>query len=108
MRLQVITYIYSLPKTIVNGYLHILSTLHYSATNSISYGKVTTSRLANQQLKYLYTSLWIQIMENVLKKLQQILRSSRGGGKWSSAFVAVLGLAMAFESIQATAHAHQE
>jgi hypothetical protein len=47
-------------------------------------------------------------MENVLKKLQQVLRSSRGGAKWTSAFVAVLGLGMAFETIQMTSHTHQE
>lgn len=108
MRLQIITYIYARSSTIVNSDLHLLSTLRYTAANRVTYGKATTARLANRQLKYLYTSLWIQIMENVLKKLQQVLRSSRGGGKWSSAFVAVLGLAMAFESIQMAAHTHQE
>jgi hypothetical protein len=108
MRLQIITYIYSRASTIVNGDLHLLSTLHYTAANRVAYGKATTARLANRQLKYLYTSLWIQIMENVLKKLQQVLRSSRGGAKWSSAFVAVLGLGMAFETIQMTSHTHQE
>lgn len=94
--------------TIVNGDLHLLSTLHYSAAHRIEYGKVTTARLCSRQLKYLYTALWTQIMETVLKKLQQVLRSSRGGAKWSSAFVAVIGLGMAFESIQICAHAHQE
>ncbi|KIW03298.1 uncharacterized protein PV09_05510 [Verruconis gallopava] len=108
MRLQVITYIYSRASTIVNSDLHLLSTLRYTAANGVTYGKATTARLANRQLKYLYTSLWIQSMENVLKKLQQVLRSSRGGAKWSSAFVAVLGLGMAFETIQITAHTYQE
>jgi hypothetical protein len=108
MRLLVITYIYSRATTIVNGDLHLLSTLRYAAANRITYSKATTVRLANRQLKYLYTSLWIQIMESVLKKLQLILRSSRGGAKWSSAFVAVLGLGMAFETIQMASHTHQE
>lgn len=108
MRLQVITYIYSRASTIVNGDLHLLNTLHYTVRNGVEYGKATSARLANRQLKYLYTSLWIEIMEKVLKKLQQVLRSSRGGAKWSSAFCAVLGLGMAFEEIQRCAHAHQE
>jgi hypothetical protein len=105
---MVITYIYSRASTITNGDLPILSTLHYAARNKIEYGKATTARLANRQLKYLYTTLWINIMENVLRKLQQVLRSSRGGPKWSAAFCAVLGLGMAFETIQMTSHTHQE
>jgi len=43
-------------------------------------------------------------MHDVLKKLQQILRSSKGCGKWLSAFVAILGLAMVHEETQKTAH----
>jgi hypothetical protein len=43
-------------------------------------------------------------MESVLKKLQQILRSSKGGARWTSAFCAVLGLAMVFEDTQTTTH----
>jgi hypothetical protein len=108
MRLQVITYIYCRASTVVNEDLELLSTLQYSIKNRVSYHKATTIRLANRQLKYLYTSLWKQIMESVLKRLQQVLRSSSGGSKWSSGFVAVLGLGMAFESIQLMAHAHQE
>lgn len=108
MRLQVITYIYCRASTVVNEDLPILSQLAYSRNNHIQYQKSTTIRLANRQLKYLYTSLWKQIMENVLKRLQQVLRSSSGGTKWSSGFVAVLGLGMAFEAIQLMAHAHQE
>ena len=108
MRLQVITYIYCRASTVVNEDLYLLSSLHFATANRFQYGKSTTIRLANRQLKYLYTSLWKQIMESVLKRLQQVLRSSSGGGKWSSGFVAVLGLGMAFESIQLMSHAHQE
>lgn len=47
-------------------------------------------------------------MDSVLRRLQQVLRSSRGGAKWTSAFVALLGLAMCFEEVQRTAHANQD
>jgi hypothetical protein len=64
--------------------------------------------MANRQLKVLYCSLFGQIMDSVLRRLQQVLRSSRGGAKWTSAFVALLGLAMCFEEVQRTAHANQD
>jgi hypothetical protein len=108
MRLQVITYIYCRASTVVNEDLPLLSSLQHAKSHRLQYGKATTIRLANRQLKYLYTSIWKQNMENVLKRLQQILRSSSGGSKWSAGFIAVIGLGMAFESIQLMAHAHQE
>ena len=43
-------------------------------------------------------------MDSVLKRLQQILRSSKGGTKWTSAFCAILGLSMCFEYLQRLVH----
>jgi hypothetical protein len=64
--------------------------------------------MVNRQLKFLYCAIFNQIMESVLKRLQQVLRSSRGGAKWTSAFCAVLGLAMCFEEVQRTTHGNQD
>ena len=69
-----------------------------------SYGAKTCPRMANKQLKYLFSSLHIQIMTEVLKRLQQYLRSSRGNEKWTTAFCAILGLAMVHEDTQRTIH----
>jgi hypothetical protein len=60
--------------------------------------------MANRQLKFLWCSLLNNIMESVLKRLQEILRSSKGGAKWTSAFCSILGLAMCFEYIQRLTH----
>jgi len=74
----------------------------------IRYDHATSPRMANRQLKFLYTALFSQIMDSVLRRLQQVLRSSNGGAKWTSAFVALLGLAMCFEDVQRTAHTNQD
>lgn len=108
-RLQVVTYIYARSATIPPRQVDQLYKLHHSAKNpNVTYGKATSPRMANRQLKVLYCSLFGQIMDSVLRRLQQVLRSSRGGAKWTSAFVALLGLAMCFEEVQRTAHANQD
>ncbi|KAK3080797.1 hypothetical protein LTS18_013006 [Coniosporium uncinatum] len=65
-------------------------------------------RMANRQLKYLFLKLETDILTEVLKRLQQILRSSKGGNKWTSAFVAILGLAMVHEDTQRMVHVHSD
>lgn len=60
--------------------------------------------MANRQLKFLFYALHGRIMRDILTKLQQILRSSKGCVKWLSAFVAILALAMVHEETQKTAH----
>jgi hypothetical protein len=83
--------------------------LHYSMSNrNFTYPKSVSARMVNRQLKFLYCAIFNQIMESVLKRLQQILRSSRGGAKWTSAFCAILGLAMCFEEVQRTTHGNQD
>lgn len=108
-RLQVVTYIYARSATIPPRQVAQLYKLHHSVKNpDVRYGKATSPNMANRQLKVLYCSLFSQIMDSVLRRLQQVLRSSRGGAKWTSAFVALLGLAMCFEEVQRTAHANQD
>jgi hypothetical protein len=60
--------------------------------------------MANRQLKFLFCAIYTSKMESVLKRLQQILRSSKRDAKWTSAFCALLGLAMVFEDNQNTTH----
>jgi len=108
-RLQVVTYIYARIPTVAPSQFPLLYNLHYSNQHrDVRYGRGTSLRMVNRQLKFLYCALFSQIMEGVLKRLQQILRSSRGGAKWTSAFVALLGLAMCFEEVQRTAHTNQD
>jgi len=60
--------------------------------------------MANRQLKYLFCALQQQILDSILKKLQQVLRSSKGPQKWTAAFISLLGLAMSFELVQRLVH----
>jgi hypothetical protein len=60
--------------------------------------------MANRQLKYLFCTLQQQILDSILKKLQQVLRSSKGPQKWTAAFISLLGLAMSFELVQRLVH----
>jgi len=68
------------------------------------YANFCSPRMTNRQLKYFFCRLHQTIMTNVLNKLQQIFKSSKGCDKWTSAFCAVLGLAMAHEDNQKTIH----
>ncbi|OCL13162.1 hypothetical protein AOQ84DRAFT_125180 [Glonium stellatum] len=68
------------------------------------YADNCSPRMTNRQLKYFFCRLHQTIMTNVLNKLQQIFKSSKGCDKWTSAFCAVLGLAMAHEDNQKTIH----
>ncbi|KAI9668178.1 MAG: hypothetical protein M1821_000998 [Bathelium mastoideum] len=62
----------------------------------------TSPRMANRQLKYLFSLLHRELLTNLLNKLQQILHSSNVRGNWVPAFLCLLGLAMAQEDIQRT------
>jgi hypothetical protein len=95
--------------SILRSQYDILYNLHYSLTHRhFTYPKNCSARMVNRQLKFLFCAIFNQIMEAVLKRLQQVLRSSRGGAKWTSAFCAVLGLAMCFEEVQRTVHGNQD
>jgi hypothetical protein len=64
--------------------------------------------MTNRQLKYFFSRLQRSIMSNVLNKLQQIFKSSKGCDKWLAAFVAVIGMCMAHEEMQKTIHLVQQ
>ncbi|KAF1983133.1 hypothetical protein K402DRAFT_396850 [Aulographum hederae CBS 113979] len=102
-RLQVVTYIMCRTATIPNADReYILSKMRSYRRGT--YSTACSPRMANRQLKYLCCSLQQQIMNDILKRLQQILRSSKGNGKWTSAFCAILGLAMVHEETQKIIH----
>jgi hypothetical protein len=106
-RLLVVTYIMSRKATLSPSQRPLLNRLHSypgRPDGPDPYGRATSPRMANRQLKFLWCSLLNNIMESVLKRLQQILRSSKGGAKWTSAFCSILGLAMCFEYIQRLTH----
>ena len=62
----------------------------------------TSPRMANRQLKYLFSILHRELLTNLLNKLQQILHSSNVRGNWIPAFLCLLGLAVAQEDMQRT------
>ena len=64
----------------------------------------TSPRMANRQLKYLFSLLHREFLTNLLNKLQQILHSSNLRGNWIPAFLCLLGLAMAQEDLQKTVY----
>ncbi|KAF2433321.1 hypothetical protein EJ08DRAFT_74714 [Tothia fuscella] len=108
-RLQVVTYMMGRAPAIPRSQHKALYNLHYANLHrDIVYSANCSSKMVNRQLKFLFSALFNQIMESVLKRLQQILRSSSGGAKWTSAFCAILGLAMCFETIQKTVHGNQD
>lgn len=55
------------------------------------------SKLANRQLKHLFSSIRDNLTNSILKQLSQFLKSSKRYSRWTSAFCAILGLAMAEE-----------
>jgi hypothetical protein len=84
--------------TIPQEDMHILSQLDHKP--HMKYGKATSPRMANRQLKYLFCNIYHETMETVLRRLQQTLRSSKVGTKWMSAFCCLVALAMVFEDNQ--------
>ncbi|KAF1815837.1 hypothetical protein P152DRAFT_390910 [Eremomyces bilateralis CBS 781.70] len=71
---------------------------------SAPYGRDCSPRMANRQFKYFFLTLHKEIMNSVLRKLQFLIRSSKGCTKWTSAFCTILGLAMVLEDQQRTIH----
>jgi hypothetical protein len=82
----------------------ILSRMHSYASPTHYVEGFTSPRMTNRQLKYFFSRLQRQIHTNVLNKLQQIFKSSKGCDRWLAAFVAVLGMCMALEDQQQTVH----
>lgn len=104
-RLIVVTYIMSHTLTIAEESKHAtLSRMHSYGGHNCYVDDYTSPRMTNRQLKYFFSRLQRSIKNNVLNKLQQIFKSSKGCDKWLAAFVAVIGLAMALEDQQKTIH----
>ena len=103
-RLLICTYILCRTATIPNSQKHLLYKLHTYPSSPDAYAHAPSPRMANRQLKYLFCHLHQNILDSILKKLQHVLRSSKGPQKWTSAFIALLGLAMAFELTQHLVH----
>jgi hypothetical protein len=77
-----------------------LSKMHSCAEQEKYVEKICCPRITNFQLKYIFYRLHASILATFLNKLQQFIMSSKGCDKWVSAFIAVLGLAMAQEEMQ--------
>jgi hypothetical protein len=103
-RLIVISYMFGRTATISQDQYPLLYQLHSYSAQTVEYATRCSPRMANRQLKFLFCAIFNTKMESVLKRLQQILRSSKRNAKWTSAFCALLGLAMVFEDTQNTTH----
>lgn len=102
---MVVTFIMSHTLTIADEHKDdALSRMHSYPGPSVYPEKFVSPRMTNRQLKYFFCRIQRAIIGNVLNKLQQIFKSSKGCDKWLSAFVAVLGLCMAQEDQQKTIH----
>lgn len=67
-----------------------------------AFGVQTSPRWLNKQLKFLFSSLHMTLMETILGKLTQTLRGSKKASSWASNFAIIMMLAMANESVQIT------
>ncbi|TKA76155.1 hypothetical protein B0A49_03729 [Cryomyces minteri] len=68
------------------------------------FGRFCSPRMANRQLKFLFSFLHRKCMKALLSKIQNILRHSKVRETWVLAFCAVLGLGMVDEEVQKTIH----
>ena len=74
----------------------------YAGSHKLNQTDVCAPLLVNYQTKYLFRRIHQSTMNNILLKLQQILKSSQGTDKWMPCFCAFLGLAIALERQQST------
>jgi hypothetical protein len=101
-RLIVVTFIMSHTLTMAEESKYAtLSRMHSYSGHNDTY---TSPRMTNRQLKYFFSKLRRTIQNNLLNKLQQIFKSSKGCDKWLAAFVAIVGMCMALEDQQKTIH----
>lgn len=73
-----------------------------------AYGRQTSSRWLNKELKFLFFSLHRDLWKRVLEKLQLTLQSSKAKPAWKVAFVTLLLLAMMIESMQVQIRCKEE
>jgi len=74
----------------------------HAGSHELSQADVLTPLLVNYQTKYFFCRIHQSTMNNILLKLQRILKSSKGTDKWMPCFCAFLGLAIALERQQST------
>ena len=70
------------------------------------YGRSCSPRMTNKQVKSCFNGLHSTLLQRTLGSYQEILRKS--GGKWVTAFIMVLVLAMVTEDCQKMMHAAAE
>ena len=101
-RLIVVTFIMSHTLTIAPETKYAtLSRMHSFNGHDDTY---TSPRMTNRQLKYFFSRVQRTIQNNLLNKLQQIFKSSKGCDKWLAAFITIVGMCMALEDQQKTIH----
>jgi hypothetical protein len=103
-RLLVATFIVSHVLNIAEETKHAALKKMHSYQPNAYVQNFTSPRMTNRQLKYFFSRIQRSIMNNVLNKLQQIFKSSKGCDKWLGAFIAVVGMCMAHEEMQKTIH----
>ncbi|KAF2098497.1 hypothetical protein NA57DRAFT_75739 [Rhizodiscina lignyota] len=102
-RLLIVTYCLSHAVTIAESRrMNTLSQMQ--CANKHMYQKHCGPKLANRQLKHIFSTLRDRLMERILKQLSQYLKSSRRHERWTAAFCAILGLAVAHEQSQQLIH----
>lgn len=102
-RLLVVTYVLSHAVTIAESQRHeCLSQMQYYQPDH--FPKHCGSKLANRQLKHLFSTIRDTLTDKILKQLSQFLKSSKRYSRWTSAFCAILGVAMAEEQSQRLVH----
>lgn len=69
-----------------------------------AYPKNALPKLANRQLKHMFSNMRDRLTDRVLKSLSQFLKSSKRHERWTAAFCAILGLAVAMEQTQQMVH----
>ena len=69
---------------------------------SATYGTHTSARCLNKQLKFLFSALHKEFLNNALEEIHKILGASRRSEHWGLAVVGLLTLTMTIEAIEMT------
>ncbi|KAK4962177.1 hypothetical protein LTR66_012782 [Elasticomyces elasticus] len=103
LQMIVVTYIMDHTLTMVESTKDATLANVRGCYQAAAYGKHTSPRLANRQLKFFLSILRDKIYKDVLKHLHKFLRSSENKhSTWLSSFCIVSGLAMVLEDDQQT------
>ncbi|KAL8909796.1 MAG: hypothetical protein Q9171_004886 [Xanthocarpia ochracea] len=72
------------------------------------FGRHTCARLLNKQIKFLLSTLYKDIMKDVLSRVQDTLRLSKKKSLWAPLFASIVILAMTTETLQVTVRCKEE